>query len=174
MWFVKSAEPVLQFQDIVVSVARKTDAQMWPALFAAVGPPSALLDELLDAGQLTSAACCLLIVDRIEGAQEAHRIAIILIKVSSVAISPPAALLCLRCCSSCYLCGDVGMSVSRIGVTPLVTRNTLISSNPYWCCCCCYRWSGCCRPRLCSCLCCCRRWCCCCYVHYCRYWRSLH
>ncbi len=88
---------VLQFQDIVVSVARKTDAQMWPALFAAVGKPSKLLDELLDAGQLTSAACCLLLVDRIQGAQQAHMIAIVLIKVTWG--SPhPSCLPHLSCC----------------------------------------------------------------------------
>eukprot|EP00884_Botryococcus_braunii_P016474 jgi/Botrbrau1/350/Bobra.110_2s0009.1 len=52
---------------------------MWPALFSAVGPPSALLDDLLRAGQLTSAACCLLIVDRIEGAPAAHKFAVSLI-----------------------------------------------------------------------------------------------
>ena len=30
---------VVQFADVVVSVARKMDASLWPALFAAVGPP---------------------------------------------------------------------------------------------------------------------------------------
>ena len=69
------------FRDIVVSVARKTDAQMWPALFAAVGSPSNLLEALLDVGALQSAACCLLIVDRIQGAEEAHGLALRLIKV---------------------------------------------------------------------------------------------
>ncbi len=69
------------FRDIVVSVARKTDAQMWPALFAAVGSPGALLEALLDVGALQSAACCLLIVDRIQGAQEAHGLALRLIQV---------------------------------------------------------------------------------------------
>ena len=70
------------FRDIVVSVARKTDAQMWPALFAAVGSPSNLLESLLDVGALQSAACCLLIVDRIQGAEEAHGLTLRLIKVS--------------------------------------------------------------------------------------------
>ena len=69
------------FRDIVVSVARKTDAQMWPALFAAVGSPGALLEALLDVGALQSAACCLLIVDRIQGAHEAHGLALRLIQV---------------------------------------------------------------------------------------------
>ena len=72
---------LLQYQDIVVSVARKTDAAMWPALFLAVGVPSELLDSLVDAGALTSAACCLLIVDRIEGSAAAHSSALRLIKV---------------------------------------------------------------------------------------------
>ncbi|KAL0029799.1 hypothetical protein WJX77_000735 [Trebouxia sp. C0004] len=89
----KTAGPLLQaaaqlirhfplFRDIVVSVARKTDAQMWPALFAAVGSPRALLEALLDVGALQSAACCLLIVDRIQGAQEAHGLALRLIQAS--------------------------------------------------------------------------------------------
>lgn len=77
-----------QFQDIVVSVARKTDAQMWPALFSAVGPPSKLLDDLLGAGQLTSAACCLLIVDRIEGAAAAHTFAVRLVEVGRFSLLP--------------------------------------------------------------------------------------
>ena len=72
---------LLQYQDIVVSVARKTDAAMWPALFLAVGVPSQLLDSLVDAGALASAACCLLIVDRIEGSATAHSSALRLIKV---------------------------------------------------------------------------------------------
>ncbi len=52
------------FADVVVSVARKTDAQLWPPLFSAVGPPSALLEGLLSAGALSSAACFLLVIDR--------------------------------------------------------------------------------------------------------------
>ena len=69
------------FRDVVVSVARKTDAQMWPALFAAVGSPGALLEALLDVGALQSAACCLLIVDRIQGQHEAYALALRLIQV---------------------------------------------------------------------------------------------
>ena len=74
---------LLQFQDIVVSVARKTDAAMWPALFLAVGVPSELLNNLVNAGALASAACCLLIVDRIEGSAIAHSSALRLIKARS-------------------------------------------------------------------------------------------
>lgn len=93
------------FRDIVVSVARKTDAQMWPALFAAVGSPGALLEALLDVGALQSAACCLLIVDRIQGAQEAHGLALRLIQVC---LTTPVKL--NQCCAetpagrSCCLC----------------------------------------------------------------------
>jgi len=50
--------------DVVVSVSRKTDASLWPALFSAVGSPSAVLELLLEAGSLTSAACFLIVVDR--------------------------------------------------------------------------------------------------------------
>eukprot|EP00891_Asterochloris_glomerata_P001441 jgi/Astpho2/1441/e_gw1.00025.4.1_t len=80
-----AAQLVRQFpqnRDVVVSVARKTDAQMWPALFAAVGVPSSMLDSLLEAGMLQSAACCLLIVDRIEGPQAAHGRALQLIQAA--------------------------------------------------------------------------------------------
>ena len=76
------------FRDIVVSVARKTDAQMWPALFAAVGSPGGLLEAMLDVGALQSAACCLLIVDRIQGVQEAHGLALRLIQVCFVLKEP--------------------------------------------------------------------------------------
>lgn len=63
-----AVELVLSFSpacwDVVVSVARKTDASLWPALFSAVGSPAALLALLLEAGALPSAACFLIVVDR--------------------------------------------------------------------------------------------------------------
>ena len=104
-YLVKSAGPLLQaaaqlirhfpvFRDVVVSVARKTDAQMWPALFAAVGSPGALLEALLDVGALQSAACCLLIVDRIQGQHEAHGLALRLIQV--------CCCLCHGTCCGCF------------------------------------------------------------------------
>jgi hypothetical protein len=71
-----------QFADVVVSVARKTDASLWPALFTAVGSPSVLLEGLLEGGQLRSAACFLLVVDRLEGATIAHALAVRLIRAS--------------------------------------------------------------------------------------------
>ncbi len=71
-----------QFADVVVSVARKTDASLWPALFTAVGSPSVLLEGLLEAGALRSAACFLLVVDRLEGAPAAHALALRLIRAS--------------------------------------------------------------------------------------------
>ncbi|KAG1677057.1 hypothetical protein FOA52_001227 [Chlamydomonas sp. UWO 241] len=71
-----------QYADVVVSVARKTDAQLWPPLFSAVGPPSELLEGLLQAGALASAACFLLVIDRLEGASVAHTQAIRLIQLA--------------------------------------------------------------------------------------------
>ncbi len=56
-----------------VSVARKTDAALWPPLFSAVGSPSGLLEGLVEAGELASAACFLLIIDRWGGAPAARR-----------------------------------------------------------------------------------------------------
>ena len=54
-----------QWRDVVVNVSRKTDATMWPLLFAVVGKPSAQLRQLLQSGQvrapvrLLHAACCI-------------------------------------------------------------------------------------------------------------------
>ena len=62
----------LHHADVVVSVARKTDATLWPPLFTAVGPPSDLLESLLATGALGSAACFLLVIDRLQGTQVAH------------------------------------------------------------------------------------------------------
>lgn len=61
-----------QYSDVVVSVARKTDAALWPTLFSAIGSPSMLLEGLLETGALKSAACFLLVVDRLEGADRAY------------------------------------------------------------------------------------------------------
>lgn len=46
------AAPLAQYAELVVSVARKTDAQLWPSLFAAVGSPAALGEGLRAAGDL--------------------------------------------------------------------------------------------------------------------------
>ncbi|GMH38535.1 hypothetical protein BSKO_06419 [Bryopsis sp. KO-2023] len=56
-----------QYPDVVVSVARKTDAQYWPLLFDAVGRPSKLLDRLLRQGALHGAACLLIVIEQLEG-----------------------------------------------------------------------------------------------------------
>ncbi len=69
---------------------------MWPALFAAVGAPSALLEGLLGAGALASAACCLLIVDRIEGPAPAHALALRLIRARRPA-RPCRRDVCIAC-----------------------------------------------------------------------------
>ncbi|GBF93019.1 hypothetical protein Rsub_05630 [Raphidocelis subcapitata] len=78
-----AAELVLSFPprafEAAVSVARKTDAALWPALFTAVGSPSALLNALLDDGRLMHAACSLIVVDRLEGAALAQSLALRLV-----------------------------------------------------------------------------------------------
>lgn len=71
----------MQFAEIVVRVARKTDAAMWGALFAAVGSPSGILEGLLEGGALQSSACCLVIVDKLEGSPAAFALCLRLIKV---------------------------------------------------------------------------------------------
>ena len=69
----------MQFPEIVVSVARKTDAALWPALFAAVGSPGRLCQGLMQADKLQArgrrlacvgrmmrcvrAACCCRLLD---------------------------------------------------------------------------------------------------------------
>lgn len=70
------------FPDIAVRVARKTDSVLWPVLFQAVGPPSGLLLSLMSAGSLQTAACCLIIVDSIEGTATAHDQALRLIRAA--------------------------------------------------------------------------------------------
>ncbi|KAH7624062.1 hypothetical protein Ndes2526B_g01314 [Nannochloris sp. 'desiccata'] len=87
---ISAARLVQQFpqsSEIVVSVARKTDAQLWPALFAAAGSPAALSEGLLSNGALQTAACCLLIVDRVEGASKAHGLALRLVRSALTASS---------------------------------------------------------------------------------------
>lgn len=85
----------VQFAEIVVSVARKTDAAMWGGLFAAIGKPSGILEGLLEAGALRSAACCLVIVDRLEGAQASYALCLRLIRVSSpFSLASPPLCMC--------------------------------------------------------------------------------
>jgi hypothetical protein len=81
-----AAELVLSFPrhaDVVVSVSRKTDASLWPALFSAIGSPAALLEHLMDQlGAFQSAACALVVVDRLEGPNLAHGLALRLVRAS--------------------------------------------------------------------------------------------
>ncbi|KAL4448516.1 hypothetical protein ABPG75_005735 [Micractinium tetrahymenae] len=71
-----------QFPEIVVSVARKTDAALWPALFAAVGSPGRLCQGLMQSDKLQSAACCLVIVEQIEGSGPAQELALQLMQAA--------------------------------------------------------------------------------------------
>ena len=81
-WQLSCGPTRAQFSDCVVSVARKTDASLWPPLFAAVGPASQVLEGLLQAGALHRAACTLLVVDCLEGPSSAHALALRLMQVS--------------------------------------------------------------------------------------------
>ena len=58
-----------EFTDVVASVARKTDAVQWPALFAVAGDPEALQARAAAAGRLRVAACYLLVVEALKGAR---------------------------------------------------------------------------------------------------------
>ena len=57
-----------EYPDVVVSVARKTDSREWPALFKHAGDPALLQANALAAGQLRTAACYLLVVDKLVSA----------------------------------------------------------------------------------------------------------
>ena len=62
-----------EFTDVVASVARKTDAEQWPALFAVAGDPEALQARAAAAGRLRVAACYLLVVEALKDARAGHR-----------------------------------------------------------------------------------------------------
>lgn len=82
---VRAAELVLRFPhaaELVVSVARKTDAELWPALFQAAGSPAALCDGLLRDGLLQSAACCLVVVAEMLGPGVAYGLALRTLKAA--------------------------------------------------------------------------------------------
>ena len=67
---VRTADLVAEFDEalrVVVSVARKTDADQRRALFTACGAPRELFAAALDAGQLRTAGCYLLVVSEIDG-----------------------------------------------------------------------------------------------------------
>jgi hypothetical protein len=96
---VAAARLVAQFPqaaEIVVSVARKTDAALWPALFAAAGAPSALADGLAAAGALRAAACALVIVEHAEGGAAAQALALRLVRAALAAREPALAADLLR------------------------------------------------------------------------------
>ncbi|KAK3260394.1 hypothetical protein CYMTET_30647 [Cymbomonas tetramitiformis] len=57
-----------EFLEVVVSVARKTEEREWGELFEAAGRPSSLLEECFAKCQLRTAACYILVIDKLEGA----------------------------------------------------------------------------------------------------------
>jgi len=90
--------------DVVVSVARKTDDSMWPRLFAATGRPSLLASSAISPSSaassaaknsksnsdssisnLEAAAACLILVDRVEGPDTAHALAL---RILEAALAP--------------------------------------------------------------------------------------
>ena len=81
----KVTELVLQFPqaaELVVSVARKTEAELWPPLFQAAGSPVSLCEGLLRDGSLQSAACCLLVVNEMVGKSESESLALKTLRAS--------------------------------------------------------------------------------------------
>ena len=66
--------------EIIVSVARKTDVALWPSLFAAAGPPTDVVEDLLSRKLLQTAACCLVIVETVEGRLRSQSLALRLVR----------------------------------------------------------------------------------------------
>ncbi|KAJ2773586.1 WD40 repeat protein [Coemansia nantahalensis] len=56
------------FHEIVVHCARKTEAALWPRLFACVGGPARFFRQCLAAGRLETATQCLIILQTLESA----------------------------------------------------------------------------------------------------------
>ncbi|WPT12892.1 RAB6A-GEF complex partner protein 1 [Picochlorum sp. SENEW3] len=86
---LKSAELLSHFPqsaELVVSVARKTEAELWPPLFQASGSPITLSENLLRDGALENAACCLLIINEVFGQSEASSMALKILK-SALSVS---------------------------------------------------------------------------------------
>eukprot|EP00898_Chlorokybus_atmophyticus_P004519 jgi/Chlat1/5068/Chrsp33S08959 len=55
------------FVDVVVSVARKTDERHWALLFQAAGKPTTLFEQCISNGQYRTAACYILVIEKLEG-----------------------------------------------------------------------------------------------------------
>ena len=96
---IRTAELISQFpqaSELVISVARKMDAEMWPSLFQAAGPPTAICESLLRDGQLQHASCCLLIIDEVIGKAEASRLALKTLKLAIAVSNYPLCVDLLR------------------------------------------------------------------------------
>ena len=76
-----------QYPQITVSVARKTDAELWPPLFAAMGAPSEICERLYKTADLRNAACCLLIVDQVEGVERSQELGLALLHAAMLSTS---------------------------------------------------------------------------------------
>jgi hypothetical protein len=82
-----------QFPQLVVSVARKVEADLWPVLFEAAGPPVSLCENLILEGALDHASYFLLIVYELAGPSEASRLAM---KTLKLALSTSKYKLCVE------------------------------------------------------------------------------
>jgi len=86
---IRTSELISQFpqaSELVISVARKMDAEMWPSLFQAAGSPISICESLLRDGKLQHASCCLLIINDTVGKAEASRLALKTLR-SAIAVS---------------------------------------------------------------------------------------
>ena len=112
----RTAELISQFpqsSELVVSVARKTDAELWPPLFDASGSPVLICESLLRDGALQHASCCLLIISEFVGSSESARLALRTLK-SALAVS------------NYDLCGDI---LRFLAPEDHVRRNDTLSSD---------------------------------------------
>ena len=108
---LKSAELLSHFPqsaELVVSVARKTEAELWPPLFQASGSPVTLCENLLQYGALEHAACCLLIINEVFSQSEASSMALKILKSSLIVSKYSLASDLLR-----FLAPEQGMQVHQ-------------------------------------------------------------
>ncbi|CAM6095693.1 unnamed protein product [Calypogeia fissa] len=71
-----------EYLDVVVSVARKTDGRHWSELFAAAGKSTELFEECFQKGSYRTAACYILVIQKLEGPTISQQSAVRLLKAA--------------------------------------------------------------------------------------------
>ncbi|BBN10730.1 RAB6A-GEF complex partner protein 1 [Marchantia polymorpha subsp. ruderalis] len=71
-----------EYLDVVVSVARKTDGRHWSELFEAAGKSTELFEECFQKGSYRTAACYILVIQKLEGPTISQQSAVRLLKAT--------------------------------------------------------------------------------------------